>query len=179
MRRLQESVHRIKWDRIVLRHENLWGIAPYINLGIRRRWLASFTFLAALLPSENPPVPIWWKAGWAPEPVWTLWWWEKSLAPTRNGNPFLCFQARSLLTTLTELSTPPVAFCNIWVLYYRELCSCVQEIFGSKLDTDTDRTKTGFPMFSSAPAGKYWDGIWIKSRTLPSKSFPSHQSFHQ
>jgi hypothetical protein len=28
---------------------------------------------AALPPGKEPPVPILWEAGWAPEPVWTLW----------------------------------------------------------------------------------------------------------
>jgi hypothetical protein len=29
-------------------------------------------------PGENPPVPIGYEAGWAPEPVWTTWGGESS-----------------------------------------------------------------------------------------------------
>jgi hypothetical protein len=40
----------------------------------------------AVLPLEKePPLPIVEEAGWAPEPAWTLWRKEKSLAPTGNG----------------------------------------------------------------------------------------------
>jgi hypothetical protein len=39
---------------------------------------------AALLPEEEPPVPIGYEAGWAPEPIWTRWWREKFPAPAGN-----------------------------------------------------------------------------------------------
>jgi hypothetical protein len=42
---------------------------------------------AALPPGNEAPAPIEQKAGWAPEPVWTLWRREKSLAPAGNWNP--------------------------------------------------------------------------------------------
>jgi hypothetical protein len=39
------------------------------------------------LPSaKEPPVPIGYEAVWLPEPVWTLWTGEKSLAPSGNRN---------------------------------------------------------------------------------------------
>jgi hypothetical protein len=39
---------------------------------------------AALPQKKQPPVPIVEEAGWAPEPVWTLWSKEKCLVPTGN-----------------------------------------------------------------------------------------------
>jgi hypothetical protein len=41
----------------------------------------------ALLPGKQPHVPIGQVTGWAPEPVWTLWSKDKSLAPVGNGTP--------------------------------------------------------------------------------------------
>ena len=32
-----------------------------------------FHSLAAFPPAHEPSVPTEWEAGWAPEPVWTLW----------------------------------------------------------------------------------------------------------
>jgi len=29
---------------------------------------------AALSPRNDPPVPTWNEAEWAPKPAWTLWW---------------------------------------------------------------------------------------------------------
>jgi hypothetical protein len=37
----------------------------------------------------EPPVPIGWEAGWGPEPVWMLWWKEKSFAPAGNRIPIV------------------------------------------------------------------------------------------
>jgi hypothetical protein len=42
---------------------------------------------AALLLGKEHPVPIGYEAGCAPEPVWTLWSREKSLAPAGNRTP--------------------------------------------------------------------------------------------
>jgi hypothetical protein len=39
---------------------------------------------AALPPEEELPAPIGYEAGWAPEPVWTLWSGEKSLTLAEN-----------------------------------------------------------------------------------------------
>jgi hypothetical protein len=39
---------------------------------------------AALLPRKEPQVHIGYEAGLAPEPVWTLWSREESVAPTGN-----------------------------------------------------------------------------------------------
>jgi hypothetical protein len=35
-------------------------------------------------PGKEPPVSLRYNSGWAPEPVWTLWNREKSLAPVGN-----------------------------------------------------------------------------------------------
>jgi hypothetical protein len=42
---------------------------------------------AASLSGKDPPVPIGKEAGWASEPVWTLWSTEKSLVLARNLPP--------------------------------------------------------------------------------------------
>jgi hypothetical protein len=39
---------------------------------------------ADLTPGKEPTVPIEYEAGWAPEPLWTLWSREKSLATAEN-----------------------------------------------------------------------------------------------
>jgi hypothetical protein len=41
---------------------------------------------AALPPGKEPPVPIWYEVGWAPEPGWTLWRREES-CPYQESNP--------------------------------------------------------------------------------------------
>jgi hypothetical protein len=41
---------------------------------------------AALTPGQEPPAPNVYEAGWAPEPVWTLWRREKSCS-CRQSNP--------------------------------------------------------------------------------------------
>jgi hypothetical protein len=42
---------------------------------------------AALTPEKELAVPIGYEAGWTPEPVWTLWSAEKSLALDGNQTP--------------------------------------------------------------------------------------------
>jgi hypothetical protein len=42
-----------------------------------------------LPPGKEPPVPIGYKAGWAPEPVWTQGLEEKSSAPVRDRIPIV------------------------------------------------------------------------------------------
>jgi hypothetical protein len=41
----------------------------------------------ALSPEKESPIPIRWDAGWAPDPVWTLWKREKCIALAGNGTP--------------------------------------------------------------------------------------------
>jgi hypothetical protein len=40
-------------------------------------------------PAALPSVPTGQEAGWAPEPIWTLWSREKSLSPNGNRNQAL------------------------------------------------------------------------------------------
>jgi hypothetical protein len=54
---------------------------------------------AALVQGKEPPSPIGQEAGWAPEPVRTLWRRQTFLAPPGNRTP-----AVQSLATLTELS---------------------------------------------------------------------------
>jgi hypothetical protein len=42
---------------------------------------------AALPPEKQHPLPTGQEAGWAPEPVWTLWKGEKLLVSVRNRTP--------------------------------------------------------------------------------------------
>jgi hypothetical protein len=56
-----------------------WRYSPsLLDLVTRWRWVVSFTPLPLYLLGNEPPVPIGWEAGWAPEPVYTLWKREKS-----------------------------------------------------------------------------------------------------
>jgi hypothetical protein len=48
-----------------------------VDLGTRWKCVQLHA-LAALSPGKEPPAPIGYEAGWAPEPVWTLWREEKS-----------------------------------------------------------------------------------------------------
>jgi len=48
------------------------GVAPFIlNLGTRLRRVVNFTPWPPY-PQEGMPVPIDYKAGWAPQSVWTI-----------------------------------------------------------------------------------------------------------
>jgi hypothetical protein len=59
---------------------------------------------AALPPGKDHPVPIWWKAGWAPEPIWTQQWRrEKFPAHAGTRTPIVQSPYR-LVTILAELS---------------------------------------------------------------------------
>jgi hypothetical protein len=54
---------------------------------------------AALPPKKEPPVPIGWEVGWAPEPVWTTWRREDSWSYLdSNSNPSLVQRVASRFT---------------------------------------------------------------------------------
>jgi hypothetical protein len=74
-----------------------------LDLGIRWRWVVSFT-LRPLYPGEKSPpyIPIGWEA-WVPEPVWTLWRREISCL-TRNRTPAV--QPIARLYTDWSIPTP-------------------------------------------------------------------------
>jgi hypothetical protein len=87
-----------------------------LNLGTRWRWVASFTPLPLYPRGKHRPVPIVWKAGWTPEPVWRLWSWEIScplsgIEPRHLGRP-----AHSVVTIPTAVSR-----LLIWVSIVKKL----------------------------------------------------------
>jgi hypothetical protein len=53
-----------------------------LNHGTISRWVVSFT-----LRKQNPSVRMRYEAGWAPEPVYTLWSRDKSFASAGNQTP--------------------------------------------------------------------------------------------
>jgi hypothetical protein len=61
---------------------------------------------ATLPPGKEPPVTIGYEAGWAPEPVWTLWRREKSLSLLETEPQFLGRPTSSVVTA----STHPLRF---------------------------------------------------------------------
>jgi hypothetical protein len=70
----------------------------------------------ALNHRKKTPVPIGWKVGWAPRPVWTICSREKSLVPAGNRN-----QAVQPVVIPTELSRMPFIFvmASNYCKYYR------------------------------------------------------------
>jgi hypothetical protein len=78
---------------------------------------------AALPPGEEPPVPIGYEAGWAPEPVWTLWSREKSIAPAGDWTPAAQPTELSPLTTRFQrlnLYSGAVYTCIPWLELHRD-----------------------------------------------------------
>jgi hypothetical protein len=53
--------------------------------------------LAALPPGKEPLIPIGYEAEWAPDPVWTLWHREKSLASAGNRTSVVLSYPGSIL----------------------------------------------------------------------------------
>jgi hypothetical protein len=66
---------------------------------------------AALPPGKEHLVPIGYGAGWAPEPVWTLWWREKFPAPGGTRTPIIQPVAQRYTTELSRLLT-------VMLIYY-------------------------------------------------------------
>jgi hypothetical protein len=60
----------------------------------------------ALPLGKAPAIRSVWEAGWAPEPVWTLWSREKSLAPVGNRTP--AFQLIAILTPSRQQNTAQI-----------------------------------------------------------------------
>jgi len=84
-------------------------IAPLIlKLGTRCRWAVNFRS-RPLYHLESAPIPTEQEPGWAPAPVWTFWWREKSLTAARIGIPD--GSTRDLVTTMTTLSRLPT-YCH-------------------------------------------------------------------
>jgi hypothetical protein len=94
---------RIDKSEEALWHEGVWGsgcIDPrFLELGISWRWVVSFTPRPLYPRGKNPRVPIRYEAGWAPEPVWTIWRSENS-CPHRysNSDPSVVHPVSSLYT---------------------------------------------------------------------------------
>jgi hypothetical protein len=89
-------------------HKDIWGngalLSPFLTSILDGgEWSDSRP--GRFTPGKQPPVPIVQEAGWASEPVWTLWRREQSLSPTRIQTPTP--RSSSLGTILTELSRLP------------------------------------------------------------------------
>jgi hypothetical protein len=81
------------------------GAAPFIlNLRTRLRLVVYFTPLP-FKTREGPPLPVEEQAGWAPEPVWTIWKREQSLALSGIRMPSL--PVRVLVSVPLTLSRLP------------------------------------------------------------------------
>jgi hypothetical protein len=73
-----------------------WRYSSSIHhFGTRWRWVVSFTSLPLYFRAEEPTVPIGCEAGWASEPVWTLWSRGKSLGLIGNRTAIPRPSARS------------------------------------------------------------------------------------
>jgi len=79
----------------------------------RGEWSASHP--GHFTPKERAPVPIAYKAGWAPEPLWTWWRRQKFPAPTGNQTPEPQSSSPEPATTLTEL--PQLLFTEVVKLH--------------------------------------------------------------
>jgi hypothetical protein len=58
-----------------------------LKLGTRWRWVVSFTHRPLYPSGKYSPVTVVKRAGWAPDPVWTLWRRAKFLSFVRNETP--------------------------------------------------------------------------------------------
>jgi hypothetical protein len=65
------------------------GVEVYFHiLDLGTRWRSrQLHGTGRFTPGEKAPVPIGFEADWTPEPVWTLWSREKSLAPVSIRTP--------------------------------------------------------------------------------------------
>jgi hypothetical protein len=84
----------------------MWGskhvaVLSLTSLLERCEWPTSSSDRFTLV--EEPLVSIKLEAGWAPEPVWTLWKIEKPLAPAGYRNKILLPSSSYLVTTATAL----------------------------------------------------------------------------
>jgi hypothetical protein len=57
----------------------------FLDLGTSWRWVVSFKPLPLYTRGNSPSVPIGQEAGWAPEPVWTMWR-RENFCPHRDSN---------------------------------------------------------------------------------------------
>jgi hypothetical protein len=104
------NTDRGKYTPVASRHQNVWGsggIAPlFLTSALDGDGgECSASYLCGFTP---PRVTIIQEAGWAPEPVWTLWRRDKSLTLLGIKPRSLCCPVSSLVTMLTELSRLPI-----------------------------------------------------------------------
>jgi hypothetical protein len=59
-------------------------MSTILDLGTRWRCVVSFTPRPLYPPRKQPSIPIEQEAGWALDPVWTLWSREEYLSPVGN-----------------------------------------------------------------------------------------------
>jgi hypothetical protein len=93
------------------------GIEVSFILDLGTRWTGQLQALAALLPGQQPSVPIGQEFGWAPEMVWTLWKREKYLAHAGKRTPVIQAIARRYTDNLTEeKSCVPIKISDMTIL---------------------------------------------------------------
>jgi hypothetical protein len=96
------------------------GTLPFLDLGTRWRWVVT------LMPlGKEPPVPILWEAGWAPETVWALWRREESL----NRIPAVQSVARPCTNWSNSAHTKSYTRPCTW----RAIANTIKKVFGFHL----------------------------------------------
>jgi hypothetical protein len=120
---------------------------------------------AALFPGKEPPVPIVYEAGWAPEPFWTRCRREKFLPPRREATVFdacfvclwkvvSCFEGIKIFenNVLIKISGPRrnEASAKFRMLHNHELCG----VYTSRLMLQNTWRCTSTPLYVLMVRGK-------------------------